>query len=689
MQTTASSTETLQQPTSRGAAGDDTYAAGSPPRINKPRWVGSHPRAFAPSEPAPAPIERLRARKLVIAAEAVRAFPFEGLALADANGPAVLSREALADHLRGREACQLEAFEHALALASERAAVAFQAQAGWVDRVRAALMALLQFLDDEPLLARYLVIHSAQAGPDVLARRGEVLDHVAKLLDDERAPARAYPPPLTAHAVASGVLGVLHTQLSQSDPGALVELAGSLMSFTVLPFLGARAARREVRGPAESSTSAMSVTVDALHDPGRHQSRHREVEVLRVLAAEPGLNNAEVALRAGVKDPGHISRLLARLARLGVIENTGSSRQPAAAKAWRLTAAGEQLEAAITSEGSGADAVLDLPKGYAGRLDYWAVCLLRAVGEQPWLASKELGARAGIDDPARAPALLEHLAALGLVASAREARGRGTPKVWRITDSGRRLDSAIGREAPPPPPSLARELMWESGGRLSEDAVAVLSVSAATPGLSNSEIALRVGIGDPNSMSQLLARLARRGLIQNARAGGRHNAWCLTANGEALESAIRREALAPVARSVALDLLNEHGGRLNHRVATVLSLIATEPGLSNSEIAQRVGVESKAHTSRLLARLARFGLNENQLLDPTPFAANAWRLTRTGQELAAAIPTESSPTTPRGSRVSLGPKIAASGRANTTQADASHKRRNQPVTVTARRGSNR
>ncbi len=52
----------------------------------------------------------------------------------------------------------------------ERATAAFEAQEGWLDRVRAGLLALLEFFDEQPALARYLLVHSAQAGPAVLAR---------------------------------------------------------------------------------------------------------------------------------------------------------------------------------------------------------------------------------------------------------------------------------------------------------------------------------------------------------------------------------------------------------------------------------------------------------------------------------------------------------------------------------------
>src|SRR5665811_114697 len=106
-----------------------------------------------------------------------------------------------------------------------------------------------------------------RAGPAVLAARSEVLDRLARVLDDERAPARGYPPPLTAQAVVSGALGVLHGRLSKPDPGSLVDLAGPLMSFIVLPFLGAHAARGELRRPVDATSAVEhSVPLGLLQD---------------------------------------------------------------------------------------------------------------------------------------------------------------------------------------------------------------------------------------------------------------------------------------------------------------------------------------------------------------------------------------------------------------------------------------
>jgi DNA-binding MarR family transcriptional regulator len=486
--------------------------------------------------PVPPRIERQHARNLVTAAEAARKFPFAGLSQAPG------SRELFENHQEGLEACQLEAFEQALALAGERASAAYDAQDGWLDGVREGLGALLEFFDDEPALARYLVVHSAQAGPGLLSRRREVLDRLALLLDDERAPARAYPPPLTAQAVVSGVLGVLHERLSKRDPGALADLAGSLMSFIVLPLLGARAARRELARSLEATPTPAKrgLALQALRDPSGRLN-HRAASVLTVIGSEPGLNSRELASRDGVKDEGQMSRLLSRLERLGLIENT------------------------------------------------------------------------------------------------REAQRRGDMKAWQLTVTPEELEAAIGREPPAPQESVALDLMRASGGRLKDRAVSVLRVIGSEPDLSNNKVALRVGITDANSTSQLLARLARRGLIENLRTGGRHNVWRLTPVGEKLERAIWDETPPVVQRQYALHLLRDRGGRMNHRVVSVLRAIAEEPELSNNEIARRVAIEAKGHASTLLARLARFGLVENLIRDPLPFEANAWQLTVSGKELESAI----------------------------------------------------
>ena len=77
---------------------------------------------------------------------------------------------------------------------------------------------------------------------------------------------------------------------------------------------------------------------------------YRTVSVLAVIAAEPGLSNSQINQRAGIADQGQISRLLSRLARLQLIENTGQGKRKGSANAWRLTRHGEAVERTIRHE---------------------------------------------------------------------------------------------------------------------------------------------------------------------------------------------------------------------------------------------------------------------------------------------------------------------------------------------------
>jgi AcrR family transcriptional regulator len=142
--------------------------------------------------------------------------------------------------------CVNAVFEEAVAIATKHASAAYDAEARWVDRVRAAVLVLLELLDEERELARLCVGH-AVASPAMLLRRGQVLDQLTRIIDEARSASHAAktPPPLAAHAVLGGALGLLYARLTARDSHSLVELLNPLMSMIVLPYFGASAAREE------------------------------------------------------------------------------------------------------------------------------------------------------------------------------------------------------------------------------------------------------------------------------------------------------------------------------------------------------------------------------------------------------------------------------------------------------------
>jgi hypothetical protein len=178
------------------------------------------------------------------------------------------------------------------------------------------------------------------------------------------------PAHLTAEGIVGGVLSVLHSRLltppvsgtggagtRDAESGTLLALTGPLMSMIVLPYLGAAAARRELERPVPAPAHVRpSSPADPLRDVHMRLT-YRTVRVLTAVAALGGEgshpSNREIGLAADIQDQGQISKLLTRLNKLGLIENTGAGLARGAPNAWTLTKKGQHIEQAIRERATG------------------------------------------------------------------------------------------------------------------------------------------------------------------------------------------------------------------------------------------------------------------------------------------------------------------------------------------------
>ncbi len=215
-----------------------------------------------------------------------------------------------------------------------------------MEKMRAGLYALLEFCDEQPEQARLCVVEAPSAGPRALARREQLIAQLARLIDAGRADARRQPPPYTAEGVVGAVLGVVHSRLLAGEGRSLLELVNPLMSFIALQYRGAGAARMELHRAFPAPLPADGADPPLGPGPLDRRLTSRSMSVLAALAAEPGLSNRELSVRAGVTDQGQMSRALARLAQLGLIENFAGHGN-GAPNAWRLTPGGSQTEREI------------------------------------------------------------------------------------------------------------------------------------------------------------------------------------------------------------------------------------------------------------------------------------------------------------------------------------------------------
>ncbi len=327
-----------------------------------------------------------RARMIAALVEVARERGTGGVTVANIVARSGVSRRTFYELFEDREDCFLAGFDLAVQDAARRVLPAYGVPGTWRERVRAGLGALLEYLDDEPGMGALCVVDALGAGPLALERRTEIVQVLIGVVHEGRREAQGATKPtrLTAEGVVGAVLAVLHARLAAGDAranGARVNglraagareigarpdgapsmstLLGPLMGMIVLPYLGKAAAARETSRPAARRRPPTPPSGDPLRELDMRLT-YRTVQALLAIAALGGRgvgpSNRQVAEAAGVADPGQISKLLARLEHLGLIENEGGPPAPGAPHVWRLTPKGAEVERTIRRQAAPAAA---------------------------------------------------------------------------------------------------------------------------------------------------------------------------------------------------------------------------------------------------------------------------------------------------------------------------------------------
>jgi AcrR family transcriptional regulator len=298
-----------------------------------------------------------RARLLGAAVPVVDELGWSGVSVADIAARARMSRRTFYDLFSNREDCLLAVLDDTVERVERDLARAVLGTVSWVERVRTGLWTILCFLDRDPVLARVCVVQSACGSRKVLRAREEILARCARTIGEgaSQNTRAADPPPLMAEGLAGAALAILYKRLLNGEQAPLTDLHGELMGMIVLAYLGPVAASRERRGIGtfssgrESPAGVKSPTRSADFsgdDPLAEipmRVTYRTARVLQAAAQHPGSSNRAIGEGAGLTDQGQISRLLARLRRLGLLTNTGKGQARGERNAWTLTQLGERV----------------------------------------------------------------------------------------------------------------------------------------------------------------------------------------------------------------------------------------------------------------------------------------------------------------------------------------------------------
>jgi AcrR family transcriptional regulator len=335
----------------------------------RPRVRGRSDTVRSRAVPGETPRERVveiqRTRLLAATLGAIDDLGYPRVTAAHIASRARVSRRTFYDLFENREDCLLAALESVVGMVREELLATDRDGLAWRERVRTGLWVILSFLEREPVLARVCVVQALRGGPKVLERREQILAELASVVDQGRLEGsrNVQCPTVTAEGLVGAAFSIVYGRLVRAEHDSLTGLYGELMGLIVLPYQGPAAARRETARPTPVATRGDSGdhaygTVAAGGGERVNNGRggagdplagvpmrltYRTALVLEAIATRPGVSNRVVADLAGVTDQGQISKLLSRLERLGLTENTGEGHAKGEPNAWGLTVLGRQV----------------------------------------------------------------------------------------------------------------------------------------------------------------------------------------------------------------------------------------------------------------------------------------------------------------------------------------------------------
>ncbi|HEY1689072.1 MAG TPA: TetR/AcrR family transcriptional regulator [Solirubrobacteraceae bacterium] len=341
-----------------------------------PKAAGSVERGTDAGATARGLLEMQRSRLLVAATGVIAEHGCIAASVATICTRAGVSRRTFYEIFDNREHCMVAILRGLESRMESEIGDAIATKKAWRERVRAGLATILGLLDREPGLATVCLLESQRGERLMLAERNRMLARLARAID---AGAReGVEPddvgPLTAEALVGACIAVLQARLApaestpsiapsrsapasrqEAEHGAMRELLGDLTALIVLPYEGAAAARRERRRPAPVDLCIAAVQAEESQTAARGalgglsiRLTYRTAAVLRAVVELEGEglspSNRKIADRAGVRDQGQISKLLARLQYHELLVNAAKGAEARGeANSWSLTSRGRQV----------------------------------------------------------------------------------------------------------------------------------------------------------------------------------------------------------------------------------------------------------------------------------------------------------------------------------------------------------
>jgi len=142
-----------------------------------------------------------------------------------------VSRRTFYEHFKNKEDAFLAAYDAAVRQIVTHVRHAYLGQTTALERLHAGIGAYLQYLVNEPEIARMGVVEVLAAGPRALARRNDALRLFAEIIEDNirQLVPSCRRPELTAETVVGGIYEVVFSRILAGRTGELSSLADDLL----------------------------------------------------------------------------------------------------------------------------------------------------------------------------------------------------------------------------------------------------------------------------------------------------------------------------------------------------------------------------------------------------------------------------------------------------------------------------
>lgn len=170
---------------------------------------------------------------------------YHAVTVSDLVKRAGISRGTFYENFSSKEDCFLAAQDFATKQALERVVAAAGEIEDWPGRVRAGLAAFIEYVAQEPALARACIVEALAAGPASVRCCEESLQSFVALfkLGRDVSPHREEFPATMEEAIVGGIFWILYQRLALGQVDGLEELLPEILEFALIPYLGAETAR--------------------------------------------------------------------------------------------------------------------------------------------------------------------------------------------------------------------------------------------------------------------------------------------------------------------------------------------------------------------------------------------------------------------------------------------------------------